>query len=171
MLFKYYRITKDVTITTNTKFVLGQNANKLYLLTSAVENDLVFHKSIYTKYPALFKYELDHFDKQWLFDNLIIRKKMVKLYIFIFADLLELFKTATFDKKKEIENISSGSDEDGEDVEEDVKEAKRVSDNVYDENDKNRIEFIKKHLSPFQLPQLIINKIKKQYLSFQKKDY
>ncbi len=153
-----------MSITTNTKFVLGQTANKLYLLTSAVENDLVFHKSIYTKYPALFKYELDHFDKQWLFDNLIIRKKMVKLYIFIFADLLELFKTATFDK---IESISSGSDEDGVDVE----EATRVSDNVYDENDKNRIEFIKKHLSPFQLPQLIINKIKKQFLSFQKKDY
>lgn len=165
---KLNETTKDVAITTNTKFVLGQNANKLYLLTSAVENDLVFHKSIYTKYPALFKYELDHFDKQWLFDNLIIRRKMVKMYIFIFADLLVVFKTATFDKKKEIESISSGSDEDGVDDEE---EATRVSDNVYDENDKNRIEFIKKHLIPFQLPQLIINKIKKQYLSFQKKDY
>ena len=151
---------------------MGQNANKLFLLTS-VENDNNNNnnKSIYTKYPRLFKYELDQVDKQYLFDNLIIPKKMVKLYIFLYIDLLELFKTAIFNKKNEIEEGCSDDEEDvlgSDEVQLVEKEATGTSDSVNGENNKNRIEFINKQLNPFQLPQFMIYKLKKQYFNFKK---
>lgn len=149
------------TITVSTKFVLGKMANKLYLLTTStpvsIERDFGLNtnnnKSIYTKYPHLFKYESDQSDKQWLFENSIIDKKMVRLYIFLYNDLVDLFSSATFN-----ENESYSEDESDEAV-------------SLDGNEKSeRVEFINKKLKPFNLPQSMIQKIKKQYLYFKKKN-
>ena len=141
--------------------MLGRNANKLYLLTTS-ENDFGGsntnnNKSIYTKYPNLFKYESDQADKQLLFDNAIIQKKMVKLYIFLYNDLLELFSTATFNDENEIERSEDESDTECDRSLESTEEIKN-----------SRSEFINKKLRPFELPQSMINKIKKQYFNFKK---
>jgi hypothetical protein len=149
------------TITVSTKFVLGKYANKLYLLTTSTpvstERDFGLNtnnnKSIYTKYPHLFKYESDQTDKQWLFENSIIDKKMVRLYIFLYNDLVDLFSSATFN-----ENESDSEYESDEAV-------------SLDGNEKSeRVEFIHKKLKPFNLPQSMIHKIKKQYFNFKKKN-
>ena len=131
------------------------------------------NKSIYTKHPGLFKYESDQNDKQWLFDNSIIQKKMVKLYIFLYTDLLDLFKTATFiDKQNEyaIENSDDETNSDSEEISLDESVLNSAATNVESNEIKNnRIEFINKQLKPFVLPQQMVNKIKKQYLNFKKK--
>ena len=36
------------------------------------------HKSIYSKYPNIFKYEADAADRQWLTENSIIKRKNIK---------------------------------------------------------------------------------------------
>jgi len=49
------------------------------------------HKSIYTKYPNLFRYEADQSDRQWLNENRIIKRKNLKCYLLLFEEIGQLF--------------------------------------------------------------------------------
>lgn len=86
------------------------NTNNNNNLTDNNNNDASSNnKSIYTKYPNLFKYESDQADKKWLFDNSFIQKKVVKCYLLLYSDLNEIFMPTNTSPTSTTSSSSSSS--------------------------------------------------------------
>lgn len=99
------------------------------------------NKTIYAKYPSLFRYEADKDDRQWLNENLIIKKKNHKCFLLSYDEIDELFKaTFKFPNRSEIE----------------------------EENNTTQTP-LKVGLKPFGLPDFILNKLNRQYFLKQNK--
>lgn len=90
-------LNKDRLINEKTLFVFGKNANDLInnnQTTSLNENQINNNnKSIYAKYPYLFKYEADQLDKQWLSKNNGLNRKVVICNILFYDDILKIIET------------------------------------------------------------------------------
>ena len=150
-ILSYYEISP------NTKFVLGKNVNELFARSQNLQNkqttdpndDNNNSKSIYTRFPNLFKYEADQSDKQWLNEKSIIQRKNVKCFLFLFDEVEELFTNLMFFTSPYFESNINNEE----------------LDNKRTQNDKktNEIKLILDKLKPFVLPSSILNKLKKQY--------
>lgn len=170
--------TRHTKFDSKTKFILGKSLNDIYFkiqqqlnelnssMSSIGSDDLSSNlnlitigentsnaKSIYTKFPNLFRYEADQYDRHWLNENQIIKRKNIKSYLLILDEIDELFRL-NFNKLYDQSESTTSS-----------------STMVDSENEKNNDEFsfdnkesIFKKLKPFTLPDFILYKLKRQYL-------
>lgn len=152
----------------DTQFVLGKNVNEIYAkfqqqqssgcTSGSLEPDEAEShcgttsseaKSIYSKYPELFRYEADAFDRAWLNQKAIIKRKNLKCYLLALDDVITAFKT--------LFKLSSESDV-----------FDRVNEVLVDELSTNaaltnsRDLFIKK-LKPFSLHDITLYKLNREY--------
>lgn len=156
--------SKKASIDSKTKFVLGKNANEIYFKlqqqfnetslcedssTNNSNNENSNTKSIYTKFPNLFRYEADQDDRHWLNENQIIKRKNLKCFLLIFDEIDELF-TTSFRLTSSSNNQSKA-----ETNEDDLVKS--------DEFSLENKESILKQLKTFTLPDSILYKLKRQY--------
>jgi hypothetical protein len=73
-------------VNTNSNSFLNENVDEV----DFNENNTNY-KSIYAKYPNLFRYEADQSDRQWLNENHIIKRKNFKCYLLLFDEIEQLF--------------------------------------------------------------------------------
>jgi hypothetical protein len=83
-----------------TKFVLGKNVNELFTLMQqqqqqsqsqdTTDNNNNKKRSIYTKFPHLFKYSPDNEDKEWLNNRHIIKRKNIKCFLLCYDQVIQL---------------------------------------------------------------------------------
>jgi hypothetical protein len=134
----------------DTKFVLGKNVNDIFFQHISNNENMSTnetHKSIYSKYPNVFKYEADAADRQWLTENSIIKRKNIKCFILIFNEIEELLAEIKFGKN---ENENEQND-------------KKTDCN----NSNSRVEsnaLLLEKLKSFNLPDAILYKLNRQYL-------
>ena len=128
-----------------TKFVLGKNVNELFFqqLSNENANTNETHKSIYSKYPKLFKYEADTNDRQWLTENSIIKRKNIKCFILIFSEIEELFSNLKFENNDAFIEANSNAS---------------PTSKLFESN-----AVLSKNLKTFNLPDTILYKLNRQY--------
>lgn len=149
--FEEKRDKREIVFSPETKFVLGKSVNDVFLQiqhqlyevnsddsnSSANQNDSINPKSIYSRFPNLFRYGADQQDRQWLSENQIIKRKNIKCNILLLDDINELFKNFlkfNCDHNRQESNILQ-----------------------------NERDLILKKLKTFSLPEFILNKFKKNY--------
>lgn len=150
---------KELIFNSETKFVLGKNANDIFLelqqqfyevnsedsYSSVSQADWAYPKSIYSRFPNLFRYEADQQDRHWLNDNQILKRRNIKCIILLLDEINELFK----------DNFKLNSSNGLKDTE---NENRQESNDSPDEKD-----LILGKLKSFSLPKFILNKLKKNY--------
>ena len=111
-------------------------------------------KSIYSKHPELFRYEADQFDRQWLNEHSIIKRKNLKCYLIALDDILDVFKSSLrlatdLDVYERVNQmfISSSS----------------TNDSSSSASRNNGRDLLVKKLKPFSLPDFILYKLNRQY--------
>jgi hypothetical protein len=130
-------------------------------------------KSIYSRYPQLFRYEADQHDRHWLNENSIIKRKNLKCYLLAYDEIEELFRTVFKDDDSATDDCRPGAG-----IEDSAASKKSVEEND-DENENDsesecnrstitRQEF-NKCLSPFTLPDFILYKLNRQRHEFLRK--
>lgn len=132
--------------------MLGKIVNELFINNQQQTNDQLDetneanhnNKSIYTRYPNIYKYEADHYDRKWLTENSIIKRKNLKCYILVLSEAEELITNSPSSFHLDLTNNNNSSSE---------KSDKQVV---------NRDVLIKK-LKPFNLPDSILYKLNKHY--------
>ncbi|RMZ94884.1 deoxynucleotidyltransferase terminal-interacting 1, partial [Brachionus plicatilis] len=152
-------VKKELIFDSDTKFVLGKNVNDVFLEiqqqfyevnsedsnSSVTLNDSINPKSIYSRFPNLFRYEADQQDRQWLNENHIIKRKNIKCNILLLDDIFELFKN----------NFKLNSN---------VVVNEKNDDNRQEQNEtQDEKDLILKNLKTFCLPEFILNKLNKRY--------
>lgn len=157
-------IFKPVSIEASTRFVLGKHVNELYLQLhqdgtgSSSPNNILNSgtsssntasingttKSIYTKYPTLFKYEADQADRQWLTEKSILKRKNLKCYILIYDEVLDLFRFKFF----------AAADNNGN---------SKSSEHVDADSSRIKMDSMMRKLRAFHLSEKIIDKLRRQY--------
>ncbi len=133
-----------------TKFVLGKNVNDIFFQHISNNENMSTnetHKSIYSKYPNVFKYEADAADRQWLTENSIIKRKNIKCFILLFSEIEELLAEIKFGKN---ENDNEQND-------------KKAESNTSNSRVESNALLLKK-LKSFNLPDAILYKLNRQYL-------
>ena len=138
--------------TLETKFVLGKNVNEIFFQQLSNNENVTTnetHKSIYSKYPNIFKYEADAADRQWLTENSIIKRKNIKCFILIFNEIEELFANIKLEKN------ANGNEQNHDKAESNCNGISgRLETNA----------FLLKKLKTFNLPDPILYKLNRQYL-------
>lgn len=178
----------------STKFVLGKIVNDLFIKynqqqqqqllnensnlnnqdESANENNTQnnTNKTIYSKYPQMFRYEADQNDRQWLFDNDHIKRKNFKCYLLLFEDVDHLFSLLKPDQQQNKDNQKEEDENDSADEDNFDTLPDNNNNNLNDTNqplvqvrEQDNIKKLKitKKLSPFTLPESILYKINRQY--------
>lgn len=149
---------KELILNSETKFVLGKNVNDIFLeiqqqfhevnsedSNSLVTADSTYPKSIYSRFPNLFRYEADQQDRHWLNENQVLKRRNIKCIILLLDEINELFES-NFKL-----NSRNGLKQ---------KECDRIQELNDSPDEKN---LILKKLKSFSLPEFILNKLKKNY--------
>lgn len=161
--------TSTTTISSSTQLSNNPNPNQ------NIDNNQ--QKSIYSKYPNLFRYEADQLDRHWLFDKAIIKRKNLKCYVLVLDDVLEMFMVALkLDNCEEMvkrlsEMLGRREGDENEGDEEDLVgsesggEEATVTSSSLSTTNKSPLsqELLYKKLKPFSLPDSILYKLNRQY--------
>jgi predicted AAA+ superfamily ATPase len=111
-------------------------------------------KSIYSKHPELFRYEADQFDRQWLNEHSIIKRKNLKCYLIALDDILDVFKSSLrlatdLDVYERVNQVFISSS--------------TTNDSSSSASRNNGRDLLVKKLKPFSLPDFILYKLNRQY--------
>lgn len=109
-------------------------------------------KSIYSKHPELFRYEADQFDRQWLNEHSIIKRKNLKCYLIALDDILDVFKSSLrlatdLDVYERVNHVFIST----------------TNDSSTSASRNNGRDLLLKKLKPFSLPDFILYKLNRQY--------
>jgi hypothetical protein len=168
--------TSTTTTTTSSSTQLSNNTNNNNNPNPNIDNNQ--QKSIYSKYPHLFRYEADQLDRHWLFDKAIIKRKNLKCYVLVLDDVLEMFMVALkLDNCGEMVkrlsemlgrregDANEGDEEDLVGSESGGEEAVATSSSSLSTTNKSPLsqELLYRKLKPFCLPDSILYKLNRQY--------
>ena len=168
------RVKTRTALSSDTKFVLGKLVNELYKSQQqqdkssgeannelnddsssvATESNTGAYKSIYSENSSMFRYEADQFDRQWLSENSIIKRKNVKCILLLWDEASDLLLDS------HNANNSSASNSQIESVPPPCSASSGAVNVAVSE--KSEL-LLRDKLRPFTLPQFILSKINQEF--------